>query len=100
MMSATWHCTARLVYGVSHGLVLPVWRGDGSRPRRTHSRLGGAAVVTGSREGCTEVVRTVRTAADHAALNEPPSCPRAGPTVALGRRGQHRGMQGNAGCVV
>ena len=24
--------------------------GDGSRPRRTHSRLGGAAVVTGSRE--------------------------------------------------
>jgi hypothetical protein len=35
----------RLVYGVLHGLVLPVWRGMGSRPRRTHSRLGGAAVV-------------------------------------------------------
>ena len=25
----TWHCTVRLVYGVLHGLVLPVWRGDG-----------------------------------------------------------------------
>ena len=24
-----WHCTVRLVYGVWHGLVLPVWRGDG-----------------------------------------------------------------------
>ena len=24
-----WHCTVRLVYGVLHGLVLPVWRGDG-----------------------------------------------------------------------
>jgi|GEM_PF-1368700 len=23
-----WHCTVRLVYGVLHGLVLPVWRGD------------------------------------------------------------------------
>jgi hypothetical protein len=24
-----WHCTVHLVYGVLHGLVLPVWRGDG-----------------------------------------------------------------------
>jgi hypothetical protein len=24
-----WHCTVRLVYGVLHGLVLPVWRRDG-----------------------------------------------------------------------
>src|SRR5580704_12614999 len=23
-----WHCTVRLVYGVLHGLALPVWRGD------------------------------------------------------------------------
>jgi hypothetical protein len=23
-----WHRTVRLVYGVLHGLVLPVWRGD------------------------------------------------------------------------
>jgi len=45
-----WHCTARLVYGVLHGFILPVWRGMGSRPRRAHSRLGGAAVVTGSGE--------------------------------------------------
>jgi hypothetical protein len=37
----------RWVYGVLHGLVLPVWRGMGSRPRRALSRLGGAAVVTG-----------------------------------------------------
>jgi len=36
-----------LVYGVLHGLVLPVWRGMGSRPRRALSRLGGATVVTG-----------------------------------------------------
>jgi len=35
----------RRVYGVLHGLVLPVWRGMGSRPRRALSRLGGAAVV-------------------------------------------------------
>jgi hypothetical protein len=46
-----WHCTVRLVYGVLHGLVLPVWRGMRSRPRRAHSRLGGAAVVTGSALG-------------------------------------------------
>src|SRR6185437_11334234 len=45
-----WHCTVRLVYGVWHGFILPVWRGMGSRPRRAHSRLGGAAVVTGSGE--------------------------------------------------
>jgi len=25
-----WHCTVRLVYGVLHGLVFPVWRGMGS----------------------------------------------------------------------
>ena len=37
----------RLVYGVLHGPVLPVWRGMGSRPRRALSRLGGATVVTG-----------------------------------------------------
>jgi hypothetical protein len=24
------HCTVCLVYGVLYGLVLPVWRGDGS----------------------------------------------------------------------
>jgi len=24
-----WHCTVHLLYGVLHGLVLPVWRGDG-----------------------------------------------------------------------
>jgi hypothetical protein len=52
MMSGqgAWHCSVRVVYGVLHGLVLPVWRGMGSRPRRAHSRLGGATVVTGSGE--------------------------------------------------
>jgi hypothetical protein len=24
-----WHCAVHLVYGVLHGLVLPVWRDDG-----------------------------------------------------------------------
>lgn len=24
-----WHCTVRLVYGVLHGFIPPVWRGDG-----------------------------------------------------------------------
>jgi len=24
-----WHCTVRLVYGVLHGFIRPVWRGDG-----------------------------------------------------------------------
>jgi hypothetical protein len=50
MTLGAWHCTVRLVYGVLHGFILPVWRGMGSRPRRAHSRLGGAAVVTGSGE--------------------------------------------------
>jgi len=40
------HCTVRLVYRVLHGLALPVWRGMRSRPRRVHSRLGGAAVIS------------------------------------------------------
>ena len=39
--------------------------GMGSRPRRTHSRLGGAATRNRLGLGCT----TVRMAADHAALN-------------------------------
>ena len=50
MMSATWHCTARLVYGVSHGLVLRFGGGMGSRPRRTHSRRRRGRCRTGSGE--------------------------------------------------
>ena len=37
----------RLVYGFSHGSVLSVRRRDGVKARRAHSRLGGAAVLSG-----------------------------------------------------
>jgi hypothetical protein len=42
-----WRPGLRLVYGFSHGPVLPVRRRMGSRPRQAHSRPGGAAVLSG-----------------------------------------------------
>jgi hypothetical protein len=79
-----WHSTVRLVYGVCMVSSFRFGGGMGSRPRRAHSRLGGAAVVTDS----GEVARTVRTAADHAALNGQKRCPRPAPEPAA-RTGQH-----------
>jgi hypothetical protein len=79
-----WHCTVRLVYGVCMVLSFRFGGGMGSRSRRAHSRLGGAAVVTDS----GEVARTIRTAADHAALNGHKRCPRPAPEPAA-RTGKH-----------